>query len=233
MPYQQFPQSGLLSRNMDRDLPALERDLTAKGGPVFCYVATSFKHVQGRYVQEGSGPNFQGDVITLCTCKHQMRSSLSRADWVGAWVAGFTGRSTIPGASLNGLVYLMKVRAAHASQRDLWNALPEVARLAKAADAHPLGDVFQPIGPLGDPFDVRSYVPPCPDHAHCGNGEWHTDINHVARSGRRPALLEGDPELSFLWTRPLIGLQPPPLARDFEKNRFAGLRGFFGQLVQL
>jgi hypothetical protein len=108
----------------------------------------------------------------------------------------------------------MKVGQAFASHRDLWTALSPSERDAKAADKNPLGDVFQPRAPVGDWFDPQSYVPPGLDHSHCAGNLWQEDID----DHRRPPLLVGDREFSFLWSRPLVAWPKSRIARDYERH---------------
>jgi hypothetical protein len=223
-PIQPFPKSGMLADNTNLDTGALRQKLRGQGSVVHCYVVRTIEYPQGEFIQTGSGPNFQGDLITLCTCKHQMWSRRSVRDWRGAWVAGFTSVGKVPGDHVNHLVYLMKVGQAFASHRDLWAALSPTERDAKVADKNPLGDVFQPRAPVGDSFDPRSYVPPGPDHSHCPGNLWQEDID----DHRRPPLLVGDRDFSFLWSRPLVAWPKSRIARDYERH---GISDFLDRLA--
>ncbi len=209
---QAFPTTGVLANNLDLPVGTLRAILAGELGRVYCYVETSIELHGYDFVQCGSGPNFQGGLVTLCTCKHLMRSGQSERAWPGSWVAGFTSRTLIPNDGRNFISYLMKVGRAYHSHRELWDNIPEDVREAKAADHHRLGDLYRPAGSNGDPFDPASYVEPRADHSHCELGEWQEDINYP----RRAALLVGDPELSFLWSRPAIALKPPQLHRGHK-----------------
>jgi hypothetical protein len=228
---QQFPKSGILAANLNHSLRSLKDALAGQRGPVYCYVETSIALYPYGFVQEGSGPNFQGGLITLCTCKHMMRSSLTIREWPNCWVAGFSSRSLKPGEGRNFLAYLMKVGQAFRSQRDIWNALPNDTREAKAADRDRLGDLYRPTSASSDPYDPGNYMPPRSDHSHCNSRAiWKKDIDD-GHFGRRPALLVGEPAFSFLWNRPMISLTPPPLSRNYERNRFSGLPELLDALV--
>lgn len=218
---QPFPSSGTLAADVNRDRDTLRARLDAGDDVAHCYVVASIRVEGGRFVQGGSGPNFQGDQITLCTCKHQMRSRLNPSEWVGRWVAGFSGRGAV-GDGKRYLVYLMRVAEAYESQVDLWRALGEMARCAKTAEGHKLGDLFRPRDVPGDPFDPQTYAGPRPDHAHAWGNGWYRDVAYTGRSGRRPALLVGDREHSFLWDRPLIAA-PFRLPRDYTVRPLAEL----------
>ena len=80
---QPFPRKGKLHDNSSLSLNTLRDIVGSEGTLVYCYVVDSVKNEGGRFVQRGSGPNFQGDMVTLCTCKHHMRTSLSSDDWEG------------------------------------------------------------------------------------------------------------------------------------------------------
>jgi len=124
----------------------------------------------------------------------------------------------------------MKVSQAYPSHQALWRALSYEAREAKATDLHQLGDLYRPRASVADPYDAASYFPPRPDHSHCNpQEEWRHDIN-CEYFGRHPTLLLGDQQFSFLWSQPLIALQPPPLTRNYEKNRFLGVRDLLDHL---
>lgn len=183
---------------------------------VYCYVVDSVRNEDGRFVHRGSGPNFQGDMVTLCTCKHHMRTSLSPDDWQGRWVAGFTGVKA--GEGKNALVYLTKVGYAFESHHDLWYSeeISTETKRAKSATLSRLGDLFEPIDESSDPFDHRDYRPPHIAHSHAPNNTWYGDVDRTGYGGRRPALLTGDPEATFLWDRPVIFF-PDSIGRGYRK----------------
>ena len=74
------------------------------------------KHEKDRLFQKGSGPNFQGGLITLCSCKHYMRTYKAMQPKV--WIAGFT---SIRVKEKNWLFYLMRVLQTHKSHDEFWN----------------------------------------------------------------------------------------------------------------
>lgn len=53
---------------------------------VYCYIINTIKNRRGRFVQVGSAPNFQGDLITLCTCKAWMRTYKDVSSWKGVFL---------------------------------------------------------------------------------------------------------------------------------------------------
>lgn len=166
------------------------------------YIIATIDNRNGQLIQYGSGPNFQGDRLTLCTCKHYMRTFRASADWPGVWIAGFTGKNA--GGGRNALVYLVQVGQAYDSQADLWLS-PQISartKQAKLASRHRLGDLFQPNKP-GDPFDPQTYELPHSQHSHIEGNHWFKDVDY-RRSGRPAALLVGDPHHTFVWDKPLI-----------------------------
>jgi hypothetical protein len=176
----------------------------AEDGPVYSYVISTIQNRNGQLVQTGCGPNVQGEVMTLCTCKRSMRTTRSPRKWAGAWIAGFTG--TPAGNGHNRLVYLMQVATGFESQAELWNSgcLAPASLAAKAAHCDPFGDLFQPLASMTEPWNPRQYHPPIPGHAHGGGEEWHRDIAFFNKQTAAPQVfLVGNPQFSFLWTRPM------------------------------
>lgn len=213
---QPFPRRGRLRDASNLALTTLRRALGTEGGVTYCYVVDSVTNEGGRLVQRGSGPNLQGGIVTLCTCKHQMRTSLGPDDWEGKWVAGFTGVGA--GGGRNALVYLTKVAHAFESHLDLWysDEIPPETKRAKSAALSRLGDLFEPVDGSSDPFDRRGYRPPREDHSHAPGNAWHGDVDRTGYGGRRPALLAGDPGATFLWDRPALFF-PDSIGRGYRK----------------
>lgn len=201
---QPYPQAGRLADSMNEHLANLRAETGFAQATVYCYVIATIKTRNGQFYQRGSGPNFQGGLITLCTCKHFMRTFLDTEQWPGKWIAGFSGVAA--GNGHNALVYLMKVGHAFASHQSLWfsDQISDEARRAKSASLSRFGDVYRPKSPVNDPFDVRSYAQPCEDHVHAKDDAWHHDINYEGCKGRKAALLVGDPAHSFLWNKPML-----------------------------
>ncbi len=149
--YQPFPKAGPLAKTMNLRLDAL-RDCLSPDATVYLYIIATIESREGLFVQTGSGPNFQGSLVTLCTCKHFMRTFRDAGGWKGKWVAGFTGVGA--GHGKNRLVYLMRVSQAYESHRDFWSSesIPLKTKKAKAAHLHKYGDIFEPLAEIGDPF---------------------------------------------------------------------------------
>ena len=206
--YQPMPCEGVLAQNLNLSLEALlDRIDPFLGDVVYPYVLTSLRYDDVRLHQQGSGPNFQGGLITLCTCKHLMRTYPVIKSGKDVWIAGYSS-STHSGGSM--LFYLMKIALRFESYQDFWfsDFVPEGAKVEKVADSNIFGDIYRPKSATGNPHWHRTYHAPPKGHAHCRPGaratEWWTDIEYRSRSGCTPALLVGDPEFSFLWDEPVI-----------------------------
>jgi hypothetical protein len=210
---QPFPSAGRLAQNLGLPLPLLAERLGQLEGEANSYVVRTveWNHESATFEQHGSAPNFQGDVLTLCTCKHQMRTSRAAEDWKGVWLAGVTSR-TIHGGK-HWLCYLAKIETAHESHADLWASTKAATRRAKAAHDHYLGDIFMPKSPLPTAdarFSPGRYISPRL-HAHRWRDEegwhndWHNDISYyLADKYGHPPLLVADPWNTFLWSEPMI-----------------------------
>lgn len=177
--------------------------------PVYAYVITSIQLTDGKFRQHGSAPNFQGGLVTLCTCKHKDRASPPKVNcrgpdpkdpWVGVWIAGLC---SVREARPRTLFYLMLVEKTFASHADLWARLPPPTARAKSARLSPFGDVYEPRNSTtGHPWSESSYRPSHRNHVHRTHDRRH-DIEAVYY-GRRSRLLIGDPDASFLWTSPKL-----------------------------
>lgn len=210
MDYQPFPRTGHLGRNLDLPLVRVRARVGQPDAVVYAYVVATIERRDGHFVQRGSGPNWQGDRLTLCTCKHHLRTFRAPADWPGVWLAGFSGVAA--GGGRNALVYLARVGHAFASHAECWDhpAMPARARAAKAAHRHPLGDLFAPLARRGDPTDPLHYRRPGRGHAH------------ERRDGRATALLLADSQHTYLWEQPAC-YAPNPLGRGQHKANLSTL----------
>ena len=206
---QPFPSGGLLGENLSLPLSQLADRIGGIEGEAYSYVVSTVRwnHETTTFEQHGSAPNFQGGVLTLCTCKHQMRTGRAIGDWKGVWLAGVTSRTIHDGR--HWLFYLAVIKSAYESHADLWAGMNAGARRAKAAHAHYLGDIFQPKSPppTSDArFSPSRYITP-QIHIHRWRGEdgWHNDISyHLAHRLGHPPLLMADPRRTFLWDEPMI-----------------------------
>ena len=224
--YQVIPNRGRLAENCDLQLEVLmEKIVGFRDEEVYIYVVDTVKLHKGRMYQKGSGPNFQGGLITLCSCKHRMRSGLDAGSWKGMWVAGFSGHRP---SQDNQLFYLMRVSHAFTSHREIWasTAINERTKAAKAAHLDRFGDLYRPKKDSDRHYGHRSYRAPCRNHVHRASELWHKDVKYKKGYGGRPAaLLVGDPVLSFLWKTPAISL-PRALPRNCERITLGALFPF-------
>lgn len=218
---QPFPRSGMLSKNTNFSLTRLKGILRCKSdakAEFYVYVLSSVEIKNGCFVQKGCGPNFQGDCISLCTCKHQMRSRPPEDGWRGVWIAGFTSRQL---SGNHALFYLMRVGSAFTSHFAFWHEakISERTKQAKSASSDRFGDIYRPVPGNRKPFQIQSYRKPIEDHCHrrgiCDT-TWGNDIRYRTRSGTRPAMLIGERSLSFLWTKSFIPTERP-LPRDYRR----------------
>ena len=210
---QPFPRNGTLAENLGLPLPLLKAQIGHVQDRAFSYVIRTVKldHETMTFEQHGSAPNFQGDCLTLCTCKHQMRASQTAEDWQGVWLAGVTSRTILD--RKHWLFCLAKIESAYESHADLWANMKGESRNEKAGHTHYLGDIFKPKTPLPTAnarFSPLRYVSPS-DHVHRWrdeygwNNDWHNDINyHLAHKYGHPPLLVADPLLTFIWNEPMI-----------------------------
>jgi hypothetical protein len=207
---QPFPSVGLLAKNANLPLPILAATMQRVREKTYSYVVSTVRLNQAMiFNQYGSAPNFQGDFLTLCTCKHQMRSRLSAEQWeADLWIAGFTSRTIHEGK--HWLFFLAKIKTAHDSHSDWWSSKDADFRKKKAAHLHYLGDLFKPTTPKptgNSRFSPSRYLMPLV-HAHRqypGHNGWKNDINYRhAATSRHPPLLVADPRLTFLWEEPMI-----------------------------
>jgi hypothetical protein len=212
-PPQRFPTRGKIADNLNRSLAHLTKRLGKCRDEAYSYVLTSAKWDRNDecFEQRGCGPNIQGGVMTLCTCKHGMRASRLVDEWRGVWIAGFTSRTLYRGR--HWLFYLAKIQCAYESHVDLWMNLGDGAVRAKVAHRNFHGDMYQPktTNLSGEKrFDPRNYKAPsvrCHDHCPEWNGNlWHADVDYYdSARGGRPAkispLLVADPRRTFLWSK--------------------------------
>ena len=219
-PYQTMPRKGELAKNLNLPIEALlERITSFRQETVYSYVVATVKYNKGQMYQQGSGPNFQGDLVTLCSCKHWMRTFQDIESRIGVWVAGYTSRSHY---GENDLFYLMRISKVYLSHRDFWssNSVLEETKIAKAAHMDRFGDIYQPKCDSGDPHSHGNYLPPCKEHVHCEPGDWRKDIEYTGRYGKKPVLLVGDQKLSFLWDEPVLS-SPFDIPRGQKKTRLS------------
>lgn len=192
----------------------------------YSYVVRTVLLIGGEMVQTASAPNFDGGIITLCTCKRSMRTLWPAETWRdGIWVAGMSS-SGIAFRKQQSLVYLMRVREAYSSHFELFQALQDSGRSAvislKAATMNRRGDLMIPRSsqlPPSEHLLVSGYVPPMVGHSHrdsINETEWEKDVTYVSDKGVPAALLVGDPAFSFTWSKQMIRNTKPGALRPWR-----------------
>jgi hypothetical protein len=234
MLHQPFPTTGVLSRHVDLSKKRLSQMIETDSDAVYAYVMSTVVLEGDRLQQTGTGPNFQGGHITLCTCKHRMRTSLPSGNWPNKWIAGFT---SLDCGRHHWLFYLAKVKEAHESQSELWysGALSDKSLQAKSARYSELGDLYEPKRDLGSVarYDPNSYFTPISGHRHHVNDThqiWRTDIDYgrkkvKVQAKRQPSLLICDPDFSFLWHKPVLYVNG-----KWRQKNYEGLADFLDNL---
>jgi hypothetical protein len=206
---QDLPASGSLAGQLNLSIADLNKSIRAadEEATAYIYVVNSAKWNLNLGIVEhsGSGPNFQGGRVTLCTCKRSMRAGRRAAAWPGTWIAGLTSGDRGPQA----LFYLMRVEYACESHYELWHYLPENVRRAKSMRRSAHGDICEPRDMVRmenreSLFGPQNYYAPCANHSH--RDGWKNDLDfriHDAH-GRHAPLLVGHPEFSYFWSKPVL-----------------------------
>lgn len=218
VPFQPFPTTGPLFDNLDLSKTELAERIDRLPGGLHSYTMTSvWRDGIGLLEQRGSGPNYQGDCLTLCTCAHQIRAGKEPNDWLDDWwVAGFTSPDQCDQIYL---FYLAKIEKVYKSQAEICKALPPETLNAKTTRRNRLGDIYEPnrLSDCTDPFNVAHYFPPMIGHSHrekASDQRWLRDIDYP-RYGRRASYFLAKPTLSFLWQTPLLFLTQHPRQRKW------------------
>lgn len=195
---------------------------------VYSYVLTTIKFIGDKFYQTGTGPNFEGGIITLCTCKHFMRAYKDSKDWKDVWVCGLVNikKKTY-------LQYLMKVDYAVDNMFDLCESLPKKVLNVKSASNNKFGDVYTPVKRLrdsDDKYNIKNYNNPIENHKH--KATYHDDINFFYESlNRYPSLLIGDIKNSFIWTKPTIEIIHPNNLKFTQGCKNWKVKDFIDQLI--
>ena len=199
-----FPSNNDLTANLNFTLKALKQRIGNNDSLIYTYVLNTVENKNGSFIQLGSAPNFQGNYVTLCTCKRLMRCYQSKDSWPGMWIAGFS--SIKAGLGRQSLFYLMKIKYAFRSHFELWSTklIPQKTKQAKDATEYIRGDLYKPESYLTEEFNPQHYVIPHNDHVHSQDNLWHEDIFYNDRYKRISYLLVGDPRYSFLWNQPKL-----------------------------
>jgi len=206
---QDYPRSGTLFKNMNKPLEGLTKklkDYVDLNESLYYYIVRTLDYQEKQILQKGSAPNFQGGIISLCTCKHWMRTFSNILNQESVWIAGLTSINLIPKNRYNFLFYLMRVEKGFRfkSHQEAWHNIPKEIRSKKIASRHLFGDLFKPKPQIVDEFDAESYFEPVEGHPHQkltkeGIPIWHKDIQQYY--DKPYVLLFGNPEFSFLWNK--------------------------------
>lgn len=218
---QAFPTEGTLFENLDLSKLDLGDCIKGHPGKVRSYKMISvYPDDRGQFEQYGSGPNFQGGCLTLCTCAHQIRAEKKNPDaWQDCWVAGFTSPRL---CGRTWLFYLARVQRAYPTAAELWYELAPSLRQAKSTRRNRLGDAYQPnrASPCADPFDAAHYHPPMIGHSHRESNSdenWKNDIEfYNSKFKRHAAYLVAKPCSTFLGQTPTLYLQDHPRNQSWD-----------------
>lgn len=175
---------------------------------VYTVSTTKFIEKSNLIQHWGSGPNLEGGLATLCTCKHSMRLNSSCEKWKDRWILGLTSRAKSKGFDgKHYLLYLMKVEKAFDSHKEMYEYLEinnKKSLQLKNAIGNRLGDIFQPSDTCTNFTDPIMYKKPHGDHSHGYDGDtlWHKDI--VYAKNKCAPLLLGNKKNTFVWSKPMI-----------------------------
>ncbi|MBM4158538.1 MAG: hypothetical protein FJ216_07140 [Ignavibacteria bacterium] len=223
--FQVFPKSGILFTNMNKNLRNIKDILNKEADEneinLRTYLLSSIQLNDKKFIQNGCAPNWQGNYITLCTCKHMMRTAEENPEnWENKWIAGLLYKDENSAY----LVYLMKIKKAFESMFDLWKNLDEDTKISKSARKNKFGDLFEPKIDKIDIKDIESqvnpcnYYPPCNEHVHIHS--WYFDI-HSYYNGKYSVYLLGNNENSFIYNEKMIVVNHP------ERKKFT--QGAYGK----
>lgn len=214
--YQRWPTKGILFDNMNLSKGELKDTIEDSWGKGAHYtVSTVIPYDKKTFAQTGCGPNFEGGLISQCTCRHDIRSTwFSLKEWKNNWLAGFTGYGQ-KSCGTSYLFYLIKVREPFESFKDIFDYYLHMDKRiieAKRTDKNPIGDLYYPKRNLKNKHDVDSYLESHEYHSHKDSKNRLKDINYPEYTrcykkriiDKHPSLLLGDVKNSYLWSKPEI-----------------------------
>lgn len=159
--------------------------------------------------QTRSGPNWEGGVVTMATCKHYLRTYKTLKPKKVA-LCGVTNK--LDGE--NYLLYLGVIEEMFDSNYDLGTYLMThypVAYKEKLATNNRLGDIYEPTDDILDSkYDSFNFEEPCEDHCRFaehekGQPKYIKDIEYETKTGQKPKTLilnpvtvHTSPELVFM-----------------------------------
>jgi len=219
-----WPTNGSLKKNMNKTLSKLKNAIKNESAFVEAYKVSSVKVSQNKksFIQTGCGPNFEGDLLSQCTCRHDIRQKHTCNEWKNNWIAGITGKLSICGKSEDTyLFYLMKVDRAFCSFKQLWNYYNEDNPSlidAKQTTTNVLGDLYIPRNDdIDDEWKVENYINSTRKHLHFKYFNKLKDINYpewrkqrAKKKGKKlyrvnhAKLLLGNVDRSYVWRFPKI-----------------------------
>jgi len=213
-----------ISNNFISKLKVKELQLLLKNNvedTIYYYVIHSVKFKKDKkiFIQTGCGPNLEGNMITLCTCKHTMRTYPEVKKNV--WIAGITS-NTLFKSKKRYLFYLFKIKETFNSHFDYYNYIkehsPKIVN-TKSTRKNKFGDLFIPNIKKEfngeDFFNPIFYKPPIKTHLHNkrdkeGNLNYFNDIEKIRINSwgkeyfKVAKILIGEEKNSFVWNFPII-----------------------------
>lgn len=179
------------------------------------------------FEQLRSGPNWQGNLMTLTTCKHLMRTSKRLHDWQGVWMAGFVPKSC---TGDNHLLYMARIHMAFGHNYYLGQYLQQAhpdAYKAHSATLCPRGDIYPPRATMAaklpaGAIDPRNYEDPIEGHTRWetdgdGNYKWKKDIYYTGYHNRMPVCFLMERPRTYLFQNPTY-VSERPLHRSGYKT---------------
>lgn len=172
---------------------------------IYSFTLHEVFYEDGLFKQTRSSPNWQGDIATMATCKHQMRTWSTAKEWIGKWNAMFCPKH----CANNALFFVGQVSQVFLSNYNYGMWMGEYRRRAhdsKSADHDPRGDIYTPKRSLvgEERYEVSNFRKP-PDHTRSveyykdGTPKWWKDIRYL-QNKHRPAVFLYSP--AFLFSRP-------------------------------
>ncbi|HCA42569.1 MAG TPA: hypothetical protein DEP28_04870 [Bacteroidetes bacterium] len=196
-------------------IDSLKKDLKQFGKEqIRPYIINTVDFINGEFVQTASAPNLEGELITLCTCKHNIRTSIAKGKTI--FIAGITSKDLKNKNADNYLFYLIKVGKITETQYEFGQYLkkcyPETFKI-KSSVNNPLGDLFEFNKNFIDSNDdnkfndPKNYIEPCSNHSHAslskkGYPLWHKDIMKYKNNTHK--LIIGEIEYSYVWSKQKI-----------------------------
>lgn len=213
----------------NRILPQLTKEQSK--APCYFFPMLDYVYSNGVFLAVRSGPNWEGGVFTLTTCKHLLRTAKTPEEWEGHWLVAFTPR-------INGENYLLfraRVDKAFPHQFFLGDYLRRRhphAYKTKLSTRNPRGDIHEPkrrLTSMQEAENIRNYVEPV-DHsrfkerytsgAFKGKRKWNKDIKFRGHSGRPPAAF-------------ILGSESIWCSPQYKVTRPLGRSGFLGTVGDL